>query len=372
MQQLRALAPLALKRLGASARESLYRTSRIDCTKPSHIRALLTYRCNYRCEYCWHWRWEKQEEMGAEDWRRALWSLKEYIGPYVVNFVGGEPFIYRHFLDLIDFCRGNGIGWGVITNGSALTEKTIARVVDCNPIYFDVSVDGTTSEIHDRARGVAGSLDRVSRGIRMLVQRRNESGRGFPIRIKPTVHRYNRGNLTQLVDWAAQIGATSIDFSPVSLKDSPERDRLYLGDAGEIAALQQTVFELVRRKRRGDLIETSEGKLLALVAHFENKAVNYGTRDCRNGLRGYWIGPNGDVESCFCFHQPIGNVKSSSAREIWQGGQARACRNLTLTCRPMDPSVDHGCGPRRSLLEDVQRAFVLFGRRRRDVSTPSQ
>lgn len=129
--------------------------------------------------------------------------------------------------------------------------------------------------------------------------------------------------------------------------------------------LARTVAELIRRKRRGDLIETSEGKLLALIAHFENKSVNYGTRHCSNGLRGYWTGPNGDVESCSCFHQPIGNVKFASAKEIWEGGRARECRNLTLKCKPMDPRVEHGCGPRRSLFEDIQRAFVLFGRDRR-------
>jgi len=365
MQQLRTLAPLALKRLEASVRENFYRMAGLDCTKPSHIRALLTYRCNYRCEYCWHWRWEKREEMGLEDWQRALLSLREFVGSYVVNFVGGEPFIYRHFLELAAFCRGNDIGWGVITNGSALTESTVRRVVESRPVYFDVSVDGATSEIHDRARGVDGSLARVSRGIRMLVERRNASGQGFPIRIKPTVHRYNHGHLAELVDWAAAIGATSIDFSPVSLRSSAERDRLYLQHAGEIAVLQRNVAELIGRKRRGEPIETSEGKLQALVAHFEDRSVNYGTRHCRNGLRGYWIGPGGDVESCFCFHQPLGNVRSSSAREIWEGASARACRDLTLRCRPMDPAVQHGCGPRRSLLEDVRRAVLLFGGRGR-------
>ena len=35
--------------------------------------------------------------MALEDWQQALLSLKEYIGSYVVNFVGGEPFLYRYF-----------------------------------------------------------------------------------------------------------------------------------------------------------------------------------------------------------------------------------------------------------------------------------
>lgn len=361
MQNLRALAPLALRRLESSFSERLYRIAGVDATRPNHIRALLTYRCNYKCEYCWHWRWEKTDEMGLEEWKRALLSLKEYVGAYVVNFVGGEPFLYRHFLELIGFCRDNDVHWGVITNGSALTEKAAARIVDARPVYIDVSIDGSTSEIHDRARGVVGSLDRVSRGIRMLVTQRDLSGHRFPIRIKPTVHRYNYGNLSRLVDWTAEIGATSVDFSAVSLNASLERDRLYLQEPAETEVLEQVVAELIRRKRSGDPIETSEGKLLALAEHFKGKTVNYGTRHCRNGLRGYWIGPNGDVESCFCFHQPIGNVTLSSAREIWEGERARACRSRTLQCRPMDPGVAHGCGPRRSLLDDIRRVLLLFG-----------
>jgi len=363
MQSFRALAPLALRRVESSVRENLYRIAKIDSTRPQHVQAVLTYRCNYRCEYCLHWRWEKREEMGLEDWMQALLSLKAYIGSYVVNFVGGEPFVFRYFLQLIAFCGENDIGWGVITNGSALTERTVAHVVAARPLYFDVSVDGTTSEIHDRARGVDGSLERVSRGIRMLVQRRNACGQNFPIRIKPTVHRYNYGDLSRLVDWTVAIGATSIDFNPVKLPKAKERERLYLQDPAEIAELERTVVELIARKRRGDPIETSEGKLLALPDHFRDVAVNYGTRHCRNGLRAYWILPTGDVESCACFRQSMGNVRSSSAKEIWQGPQARACRSLTLLCRPMDPTLRHGCGPRRSLIEDIRRAVLLFGKR---------
>jgi MoaA/NifB/PqqE/SkfB family radical SAM enzyme len=126
--------------------------------------------------------------MTLDDWKSALARLKEFVHPLVVQFIGGEPFVWPKFLELIEFCRANDINWGVITNGSAFSAKITKRVAVARPINIDVSVDGATSNIHDRARGIEGSLEKITSGVLRLLGERDKAGQKFPVRIKCTVH----------------------------------------------------------------------------------------------------------------------------------------------------------------------------------------
>ncbi|SHH48630.1 radical SAM additional 4Fe4S-binding SPASM domain-containing protein [Bradyrhizobium erythrophlei] len=358
--QLRRLMSYAGKRIKTSAIEHVYLRTNIDLTRPHSIGATLTERCNYRCEYCTHWRQDRYPtEMTLDDWKRALLSLKELVFPYVIQFGGGEPFVWPHFLELVEFCRAEDIDWGVTTNGSALNERSVKRIVRSRPVNVNISVDSSVAHIHDQARGINGSLKRIERGIRLLIEEQARAEQHFLIRIKPTVHRHNIDNLGQLVDWCLEVGATTVDFSPVRLQEKGERERLYLRSEDDLARLKAAIDDLIERKRQGQPIETSEAKLRGMLSHFKDELVVHGTGQCRVGLRDYSIRANGDVIVCW-FFDPIGNVKEQSAKEIWSSAQARQTRTLTATCEKFGTSLcASSCLAKRSLLQDVRRAFLM-------------
>ena len=90
----------------------------------------------------------------------------------------------------------------MITNGSAFaSRKIVERVVASKPLKIDISVDSSTADVHDMARGVEGSLARIERGLDLLVSERNKAKDRFPIRIMTTVHRLNAGNLERIACW---------------------------------------------------------------------------------------------------------------------------------------------------------------------------
>src|ERR1039457_1448246 len=313
----------AYSRVLTSIREHIYRRTQIDLTRPLFIRCIVTERCNYRCKYCFHWRQDKyKDEMTLNDWKRALVSLKDFIHPLIIQFVGGEPFTWRYFIELVEFCRDNDIDWGVITNGSALNPKVVKRIVAAKPFNIDISVDSANNNIHDEARGIVGSLDKIQAGVRLLLDERSRTGQAFLVRIKSTVHRLNVQGLDKLVDWTKQIGATSVDFSPVSIWREQERQSLWLNSPEEIQQLRASVNNLIERKALGQPIETSNDKLHQMISYFREERVEHGAKGCRAGLRDYLIVPNGDVKVCDCFG-PIGNVKTNSSKEIWESPQAR-------------------------------------------------
>ena len=348
-------------RIRTSFYERFLRWTGWDFTRPVFFRCALTERCNYKCQYCSHWRQESySNEMSLNEWKKAILSLKYFSSPLLLQFTGGEPFVWPHFVELVEFCHSIGVDWSFITNGSAFSsERTVRRIVAARPLKIDISVDGSTGDIHDRARGMDGSLARIERGIRLLVSERDRTGQRFAIRIKPTVHRLNVDNLRDIVDWSKKHGATSVDFSPVVLWRQEEIDNLRIGPE-QIGMLRSQLREIVELKTNGQPIETSVERLKDIEAHFSGAERQYGLGECRAALRDFWIDPKGDVRGCACF-ETIGNIRKQTAKAIWKSKGAKKNRLDFLNCRVSSPAMP--CTATRTIRADVRRGLMLFWRR---------
>jgi MoaA/NifB/PqqE/SkfB family radical SAM enzyme len=349
-------------RIDRSLRERLFHRTGLDLTNPAFVQCTLTDRCNYKCQYCMHWRLNTYpEEMDASDWKGAIQSLRGFINPLLIDFSGGEPTIYPHFLELVEFCNSNNVDWIITTNGSSLSkDRFVKRLVAASPLKIDVSVDSASKNVHDGARGVPGSLERIEQGLSALIAERNSSGKRFPIRIKVTVHRLNASKLAPIVHWAKRIGATSIDFNPVRLWREEEINTLSIKDRHQIDVLQAEVEKLIKLKLEGAPIETSVDGLQGLLSHFSD-SLEFGKARCRDPLRNFLIGPSGDVKVCGC-SLPIGNIKRQSAKEIWHNKEAKLARLASLQCS-LTIAVAKGttsCTAHRSILDDVRRALMIL------------
>ena len=362
------------ERIVQEVREKAYLATGVDRTQPHAIGVVLTERCNYRCLSCACWRKpDDPGELSLAQWTAALADLQDFIGGYAVNFGGGEPFVFKPFLPLVEWCHAAGLRWSMTTNGSALSEKNALRVARARPLAVNVSVDGATPAVHDHSRGVSGSLATITRGIATLRAARDRAGASFPIRIKPTVHRHNFREMPALVRWAREVGASSVDFSPVRHATPEVASELWLRP-GDEEALQETVRTLLAMKCDGAPIETENARMLAWAAHFRGETTPPGAfRHCRVGLRDYCILPNGDVRSCW-FYPVLGNVTKATAREIWRGTSAQALRHAMTHCPSYgDPKCATSCLSHRSVAQDAQRAILVFRPRLGpDVLSPSQ
>jgi radical SAM protein with 4Fe4S-binding SPASM domain len=345
-------------------RESLYLSTGYDCTKPFSIRGEVTKQCNYNCIYCDSLQRNQEiEEMTIDQWQAALLSLKKFIGSYLIQFTGGgEPFVKKGFVDLLQFCHREGIQWGVCTNGSAFNNPNIAKkVVAATPMNIDISVDSATPEIHDAIRGGADSLNKITQGIKLLREERDHLGLNFPIRIKPTVHFENFRTLPDLVKWTTKVGATTIDFAPIRLsKEKLKSSKLWIQKYSDLNHLQQTLNTLVLMKENGEPIETSHERLHSYPDHFLEKKVFVGSSPCRVGLRHFDISSNGNVRMCW-FYPAIGNVKNKSIHDIWYSEQAKQIRSQTITCTKYG-SVDcaNSCLNFRTFSQEIKRVLLFL------------
>jgi AdoMet-dependent heme synthase len=129
--------------------------------------------CNLQCTHCFiscspanH----AHEMMGLGEVRRYL-AEAEAIGVKEYYFTGGEPFLNREILEILEAALVLG-PTSVLTNGVLIRPETAARLralSDASPYSLDVriSVDGMDAATNDAIRG-EGTFERIVAGIRNL------------------------------------------------------------------------------------------------------------------------------------------------------------------------------------------------------------
>ncbi len=325
------LSRLGVKHTQSAVAESLRINTGYDVTSPVTFYGIVNERCNVKCRQCEYWRLkEYKDEMTIEEWQNALLSVKEFVGEFSINFSGGEPYIKKGFLDLLTFANKNGIHAGVTTNGYCMTRENAAKTVAARPFNVNISVDGPNAELHDYLRGQPGLFDRLSKGIGYLRQEQEKQGVLFPINVKPTINRLNFRHVEEIVTWAKEIGATTVNFQPVNRWTPETYEELWVEEQ-DYEEFSQVIERLIEMKNHGAPIMNSDEVLRLMLPHFRDEKAPDGVRPCRVGLRNYWIDTRGDVKLCDEF-PVIGNVKEQSAREIWYGQKAQEVRRDTLNC----------------------------------------
>ena len=111
----------------------------------------ITNRCNYHCTYCFG-KFNGQKDPTLDDAKKivdniALYFAQNNIADGRINFAGGEPTLYEHLDELIDYTSSLGIRVSIVTNGSLLTPERIRSwrgKVSCIGISID-SIDCDTN-----------------------------------------------------------------------------------------------------------------------------------------------------------------------------------------------------------------------------------
>ena len=329
------LVELGWKHSVSAVAEEVYLKIGVDATRPVTFYGLVNEHCNVKCRYCEYWRLDKyNDEMTIEQWQKALLSVKDFVGEFSINFSGGEPFIKPGFIDLMAWCRENGIKAGVTTNGSALTRQNVERIVAAHPFNINISCDAPRAEIHDYLRGYPGLFEKLSNGIDYLLDERKKQNASFPITVKPTVNGLNFRYLPELVEWAAKKGDLCVSPQPMSRWTQETYDELWIEEK-DMAEFEAVIEQLVELQKSGSPILTPAHVLRLMPDHFRDKQAPRSALPCRVGMRNFFIRTNGDIEVCVYGFPTIGNIKEKSAKEIWYSAQAREVREGTVKCEKL-------------------------------------
>jgi SynChlorMet cassette radical SAM/SPASM protein ScmE len=160
---------------------------------PRKLDIEITARCNLRCRYCYFFNNPAVEylDLPADEWLKFFDELGT-LGVMDVTLAGGEPFMREDLTTLLEGLVRNRMRFCLLSNGGLIDDGVaafLARTGRCE--YVQVSVDGSSAEIHDSCRG-KGSFDGAIRGIRTLQRQR------VNVAVRVTIHRNNVHDLENI------------------------------------------------------------------------------------------------------------------------------------------------------------------------------
>ena len=131
--------------------------------------------CNFRCNHCFI-------SCAPDNHRLPMMSLAqvygylaeaEALGVREYYFTGGEPFMNRALLPMLERALGQG-PTSVLTNGALIKAETAARLAALQggseySLDLRISMDGYDAETNDPIRG-AGTFARIMQGILRLAE----------------------------------------------------------------------------------------------------------------------------------------------------------------------------------------------------------
>src|SRR6476620_6451783 len=177
-----------------------------------------TMRCNLHCEFCYvgdllniegQWR----EEMTLDALKRAFPD-----DPGLqVSLTGGEIFMRKDIMSVLDLFREKGYACGYLTtNGTIITEERAEALADLAAMGFlkhiSVSIDGP-GELHDVARGLKGTFERTTAGLKRLQEAARRKGAPLRVSINTTVAHESLEALDKMVDVAQELGVDAIGLN---------------------------------------------------------------------------------------------------------------------------------------------------------------
>jgi len=297
-----------------------------------------TIRCNLTCAHCR--RIESNEQAHKDITTAQAKVLIEQLAELgrgqpmmpVLVFSGGEPLCREDLFGLVKQARSLGITPALATNGTLIDTIVAEQIRDSGIARVAVSLDGATSEVHNKLRQLEGSFESAIEGIGYLRDQK------VPFQINITLTKHNAGQLEEVYNLAKSLGAVAVHIFmlvPVgcgqSLAEtdmlSPEQYEQKLLDICEMdgrGELQVKVtcgphYERVIRQQGlyKSRTETGHGQ-----GDVPGRSGHRGaSKGCLAGLGILFVGHQGNVFPCGYLPVNCGNVLEEKLSDIWYGSK---------------------------------------------------
>lgn len=285
----------------------------------------LSNSCNLACRHCWITprlvadRPDPDDVIDFEALRQAIAEAKP-LGLSSVKLTGGEPLLHPRFREIVDLVSHNELNMVMETNGTLLTPELASYLKDETTMDFvSVSIDSAVAAKHDTFRGAQGAFAAVLRGLDHLV------AAGFNnVQVIMSVHRGNRDEIEDVARLAADRGAASIKFSPITHtgRGIAMKERGETLDFTERLAFDHYIFHELgpRLRSKGTAIDLLLNTPLSMMPITEILRRQGDSGDCGVlGILGF-LG-SGEIALCGVGHNipdlVYGRLGEDSIRSIW-------------------------------------------------------
>lgn len=305
--------------------------------KPGFCCLGVTNKCMLKCRMCYKWQDDKIEEYPTiRQYKAFISNLRGLVDDnFMINFGGGETFLFDGLLDLIEFSSEKGFLTNVISNGWLINEEMAKRIAASGLDWVVLSLDSLNENTHDYLRGVKGVYRRVMDAIKHL----NKYCINTKIGICCVIYDWNLDELNHLVDWANNNDKINsiIFMAPMQPNSTGMDTQWWKGKYGflwpkDIDKACLFIDKLLRFKKNHCKIGNTVQQLEAFKLYFLSPGSFVKKTNCNLG-RAVHVSAVGEVFLCYRW-DILGDIrKGDDIRDIWHSELTDEVRWKIANCK---------------------------------------
>lgn len=297
---------------------------------PDAVQIPLTNLCNLRCRMC-----SIASDEAKELSKEAILDIinqASAMGIKEAVLTGGEPFLRKDTLDLLNHCRLKSIRWVVTTNGTVISPDLAEKLVSLGNGHLHFSLEGL-EKTNDLFRG-EGSFKKTTDAIKQINELRNKNGSTLSLGIACTVMSQNLDDLFGLLEYADTIGVDVINFQPLLKNNANTPDRSesdFWISSNKLLDLDNTIHKI--KNYHGRHVNVYQEPDLRLFSKYYRRKLRKSDWRCFGGYKTIFIskGDAGEPLVYTC-HGICGNLNEVSLRKAWTSREARKLRMHSANC----------------------------------------
>ena len=300
--------------------------------KPTWVYISLSHACNFDCQMCGVKKILKNHSLDFPLIERVLAEIADWHSDSTILLTGGEPFLRSDIFDIINSSVSRGIQTEVVTNGSLISNASMARkIIDAGLKNIAISVDGASFKTHDEIRGVAGAYKKAAEALGYLIQEKKAKGSGPQISVWTTIMKENLQELSDIALWANNLGVECLVYHPVIVAQEDMQNTIKAGSfwitEDKIEILKSQIDKIAVLKKKNNMIAFLHHP--GLWCDYFLGTLTKSSWKC-NPFVFIDIGPDGNVRSC---GPPFGNIKKMSLTACLETPEAQKARDRMLRCQ---------------------------------------
>lgn len=170
----------------------------------------VTRKCNLRCVHCHQGNDKTDKGLLLEQIKVTIDNLAAH-GPIELNMLGGEIFIRKDWLEILQYARNKAKVLKIVTNGTIISEEIASAVADLCDVV-SVSLDGHDADTHEFIRG-QGSFSKTISGIQLFQKAIQNSN--CELKINHTVTAHNINNIRDIFEFCRMTGIRRLNIGTV-------------------------------------------------------------------------------------------------------------------------------------------------------------
>ncbi|HAM35701.1 MAG TPA: radical SAM/SPASM domain-containing protein [Elusimicrobia bacterium] len=284
----------------------------------------ITSRCNLSCIHC---RSQAGADAGGGEFSTAqaaalIDDIASFSKPVLV-LSGGEPLLRPDIFELAGHGASRGLRMALASNGALISDGICGRIKASGIRIVSLSLDGSTSAVHDDFRRQPGAFNATLAAAGAL--RRH----GIDFIVNSSFTRRNQADIPEVYRLAKSLGARAwylFMVLPTGRAEALREELIGPQDYEEILGWHYRMEKdesemLVRPICAPHYYRLALQKSRAEGLSWKRRSLSFstgGAKGCVCGQSIAFISAQGEVQPCSYFPTSAGNVKERAFSEIWR------------------------------------------------------